>query len=376
MPEWEIVQDVVRGSLAREQAAWQTFTSCRSIEVYTDGSAPVRNPGGPAGFASVIVGFEGLIDGSTPERPAPHARLDLAGYIPKRVAEPLTSNNRAELAGVLAASEALRLLGEMGCAADQAYILSDSQYVVNCANGTWQRKKNTDLWPILDRLTVEVGQRVSGDFALKWVKGHAGNQYNNAADELASRAAFNFDDELYARFRQAQAATGREMPGEWALAQEGKVSTQEPEKANVGNWQKDADYTLVLRTKLDGGGQPDIGRGSAAGTYHIWTKDGRSHEGQVSHQGEHAHDEAEYLTLISALEHILERITRAGRSPGNYTLKIYSRRELMVKQITGEYRVKAPALQYVYAQARVLLDQFKSPEVLWKRSNEIDKLFR
>lgn len=375
MPEWEIVQQVVRDSLVREQEAWQAFKSCRSIEAYTDGSAPVRNPGGPAGFASVIVGFEGLIDISTLQRPTPHARLDLAGYIPKRVAEPLTSNNRAELAGVLAASEALRLLSEMGCDAGQAHILSDSQYVVNCANGTWQRKKNTDLWPILDRLTVEVQRKVPGDFALKWVKGHAGNQYNNVADELATRAAFNFDDKLYARFRDAQVATGREMPGDWALAQQDRVYTQKPQDADVHGWQKDTDYTLVLRTKLDGGGQPDVGRGPAAGFYHIWTKDGRSHEGKVSHQGERAHDEAEYLTLISALEYILDRIKSAGRSPSNYKLKIYSRRELMVKQITGEYKVKAPALQYVYAQARALLDQFKAPEVLWKRSNEIDKLF-
>src|SRR5215210_2017212 len=131
VPEWEVVQEVIRGSLQKEPAAWEAFSGCQAMEVYTDGSAPVRNPGGPAGFSAVIVGFELPISGDITQRPRPTARLDLAGYIPERTDEPLTSNNRAEIAGVLAALAALGL-GKTSRITQQSLVWSDSQYVVLC----------------------------------------------------------------------------------------------------------------------------------------------------------------------------------------------------------------------------------------------------
>ena len=43
----------------------------------------------------------------------------------------------------------------------------------------WQKKKNIDLWNVLDN--VVANHRVSWN----WVKGHASNKYNNRCDELA-----------------------------------------------------------------------------------------------------------------------------------------------------------------------------------------------
>src|SRR5439155_22376084 len=103
----------------------------------------------------ILVGYTDLIGPGKPLPINPSARLDLGGYIPARGTEPLTSNNRAEIAGVLAALEALRHLGQAPHAARRVVIWSDSTYVVNCADGTWRRKKNTDLWPVLDRLVAE-----------------------------------------------------------------------------------------------------------------------------------------------------------------------------------------------------------------------------
>src|SRR5688572_1310253 len=108
--EWELVQRVLESSIENEPAAWEAFARCKAIEIYADGSAPLRNPGGPAGFAAVVVGFAEALDHSKPERPNPRARYELAGYIPERTEEPRTSNNRAEIAAVLAALEALRHL--------------------------------------------------------------------------------------------------------------------------------------------------------------------------------------------------------------------------------------------------------------------------
>src|SRR5207244_1321566 len=81
-------------------------------EAYTDGSAPVRNPGGPAGFSAILVGYTDLIGPGKPLPINPSARLDLGGYVLARAAEPLPSNNRAEIAGVLAALVAVRTLGQ------------------------------------------------------------------------------------------------------------------------------------------------------------------------------------------------------------------------------------------------------------------------
>jgi ribonuclease HI len=249
-----------------------------------------------------------------------------------------------------------------------------------CANGTWKRKKNTDLWPIYDRLTAQVSRALPGVVSLEWVKGHAGNLYNEAADRLATEAAFNFDPAKYSRFRAAQAATGREMPGEDALATPnapvdssgtGAIKYEPSERG--ASWLNGADYALVLQTRMDAK-QQSAGTGIGAGTYRIWAKDGRSRQGDVQHSGQMLHDEAEYRTLIAALSGMIERITSKGRAPKEYALTIYSSRELMVKQLTGEYKVKAPSLQAPYAEARTLLNTFKRAELVWKRGQELTSL--
>ncbi|MEO1045628.1 MAG: ribonuclease HI [Pseudomonadota bacterium] len=103
--------------------------------------------------------------------------------------EPDTTNNRMEL---LAAIEALNALTR-SCAVE---LTTDSVYVrdgiTKWIHG-WQRNgwrtaakkpvKNADLWQRL----VEAVQR--HDISWHWVKGHAGDTYNERADRLASDAA-------------------------------------------------------------------------------------------------------------------------------------------------------------------------------------------
>ncbi len=378
--EWSIVQRAVRESKEREPDTWVALLQCPAIEVYTDGSAPIRNPGGDAGFAAIVVGFSGRISKATSVRPDPIARLNLGGYIPQRKSLPLTSNNRAEMAGIMAAQEALRHLTLMGWSGNQAVIWSDSKYAILCATGAWKRKKNTDLWPIYDRLAAEVQRAVPAGVTLEWVKGHAGNLYNDAADAVATEAAFNFDETRYDRFRAAQAATGREMPGESAfLSDDGSGQTGKSGAAaqalsvgtpQQGGWLNGADYALVLSTRMDAK-QQGAGTGIGTGTYRIWSGDGQSREGSVRHKGQMLHDEAEYHTLIAALSGIVAGITTGSRDPGEYVLTVYSARELMVKQLKGEYKVKAPALQAPYTDARNLLRRFKRIEFFWKRGPEL-----
>ncbi|MEO5953228.1 MAG: RNase H family protein, partial [Chloroflexia bacterium] len=369
--------------LEQEQEAWLAFKDSVCVEVYTDGSAPIKNPGGQCGFAAVVVGFATDVDKSKPARPPAQARLDLGGFVAGRTTEPKTSNNRAEISGLLAAYEAIGNLRRLGCKAQHITIWSDSQYAIYCATGVWQRKKNTDLWPILDKLMQVLGK--NSGVKIKWVRGHAGNEYNEIADELATEAAFNFDKVKYNRYRAAQQATGQEMPGQAALRAvtsggAGASSTASPTRAappadpvmEAIAWSPNADYMLVLNAQLVKGGHPI--RGPRQGEYKLWAKDGRSRSHIMSETYEQAPDEAEYRVLIGALGQIVERMSKAGRTPSDYTLMVYSKQELMVKQLKGEYRVKAPALQYAYAEASTLIKRFKQVDFLYRDARTIKQM--
>ncbi len=132
------------------------------IKVYTDGACS-GNPG-KGGWAAII------IDGDKIEK--------ISGRSEN------TTNNRMELIAVISALKYVK--------AKSLEIYTDSKYtkdgieqwIINWKKNGWkttnkQDVKNKDLWQDLDRLS----QEKSIDW--NWVKGHADNQYNNMADELA-----------------------------------------------------------------------------------------------------------------------------------------------------------------------------------------------
>ena len=137
------------------------------VTVYTDGGAK-PNPGGPGGWAALLISGE-------------HQR-ELSG------AEPATTNNRMELTAAIMALEALK----EPC---QVTLYTDSQYLKNGITlwlPNWLRKgwktsarkavKNRDLWQRLH----DACQRHDIDW--RWVRGHAGNPANQRVDRLASAA--------------------------------------------------------------------------------------------------------------------------------------------------------------------------------------------
>ncbi|MGF1551291.1 MAG: ribonuclease HI [Paracoccaceae bacterium] len=138
------------------------------LYAYTDGACS-GNPG-PGGWGVVL---EAVREGRIARR------RELSG------SEAATTNNRMELMAAIAALEAL----ERPCAIT---LVTDSSYLKDGITGWihgWKRNgwktaqkkpvKNEDLWRRLDAAT----QR--HDVGWEWVKGHAGHEQNERADQLA-----------------------------------------------------------------------------------------------------------------------------------------------------------------------------------------------
>lgn len=146
-----------------------SMTADGKLMVYTDGSS-LNNPG-PGGWAAVIL-----------EQDDPR---ELFGAFRK------TTNNRMELLACIRALEALKGVSQ------PCLLHTDSSYVVNGIEKGWARSwrkrgwrksdgnaaLNSDLWAQLLDLVDEV------PVTFKWVKGHAGNEYNELCDRLAVAAA-------------------------------------------------------------------------------------------------------------------------------------------------------------------------------------------
>jgi ribonuclease HI len=137
-----------------------------AILAYTDGSS-LGNPG-PGGYAAILLETEKKIKKEFSQ-----------GYR-------LTTNNRMELMAVIVALEKLKNPGT------EITIYTDSKYVCDSVEKKWvlgwekkgfKGKKNEDLWR---RFLIQYRKH---KVSFRWVKGHAGNEFNERADELAVAAA-------------------------------------------------------------------------------------------------------------------------------------------------------------------------------------------
>ena len=137
----------------------------KPVVIWTDGACS-GNPG-PGGWGAILT-FNG------------HER-ELCG------GEELTTNNRMELMAAIQALETLTRACDIELHTDSQYLRGG---VMGWIHG-WKRNgwktadkkpvKNVELWQRLD----EVAQRHNVDW--RWVKGHAGHEMNERADELARR---------------------------------------------------------------------------------------------------------------------------------------------------------------------------------------------
>jgi ribonuclease HI len=134
-----------------------------SVAIWTDGACS-GNPG-PGGWGVILV--------------AGQHRKELFG------GEPDTTNNRMELMAAISALEALKKPCEITLHIDSQYVRQGiTQWIHGWKKNGWKTAdkkpvKNAELWQRLEEATkIHL-------IDWQWVKGHAGDEMNERADELA-----------------------------------------------------------------------------------------------------------------------------------------------------------------------------------------------
>ena len=132
-------------------------------KIYTDGACS-GNPG-KGGWAAIILDKKN--------------QLNISG------GESKTTNNRMELMAAIMALKKIKNRSEIIIYTDSRYVKDGiTNWIKKWKLNNWKSSnkkpvKNKDLWIKLDNFCLK--HKVTW----KWVKAHAGNKYNNLADELA-----------------------------------------------------------------------------------------------------------------------------------------------------------------------------------------------
>ena len=135
------------------------------INIYTDGACS-GNPGiGGWGVVILVNKQEILLNGG----------------------DQLTTNNKMELTAAIKALEYFETKKDLTIYTDSKYVKDGIEsWIINWKKNGWKTStkkivKNKELWIQLDNL---INQH---NVTWKWVKGHAGFEFNEKADELARK---------------------------------------------------------------------------------------------------------------------------------------------------------------------------------------------
>jgi ribonuclease HI len=136
-----------------------------TVYIYTDGAC--RGNPGPGGWGA-------LLKFKTTEK-------EIYG------GEQETTNNRMEMTAAIKALKQLKRSCDVVITTDSQYLRKGiTEWIENWKQRNWKTAskkpvKNADLWQQLDALTEK------HHITWKWVKGHAGHDENERADQLANK---------------------------------------------------------------------------------------------------------------------------------------------------------------------------------------------
>ena len=138
------------------------------VEIWTDGACS-GNPG-PGGWGVLL-------------KSGSHEKELYGG-------EPETTNNRMELMAAIQALETVKKGNKVVLHTDSTYVKDGlTKWIFGWKKNGWKTAakkpvKNEDLWKRLDDAAAR-----HRDLEWRWVKGHAGDEGNERADELARKGA-------------------------------------------------------------------------------------------------------------------------------------------------------------------------------------------
>ena len=141
------------------------------IIIYTDGACS-GNPG-KGGWGAVLIN-----EGN---------EKYLSGY------DKMTTNNKMELTATIESLKSIKTKSKIELYTDSQYVKNGiNSWIINWRKNGWKTasKKpvaNKELWIALDECAAK------HEVSWFWVKGHAGNKYNEIADELAVTAMNKLD---------------------------------------------------------------------------------------------------------------------------------------------------------------------------------------
>lgn len=121
---------------------------------------------------------------------------------------------------------------------------------------------------------------------------------------------------------------------------------------------------------FDGGSLGNPGKGY--GSYQIRLGDTIVRHQREDYGNRVTNNQAEYLTLIRALQWLLET---TGEAAGKTRILVNGDSQLVLNQLMGRWKVKNEGLRVLYEQAARLIKQFKDVELVWHpRAKSVERL--
>lgn len=198
------------------------------IIIYTDGGSD-PNPG-IGGWAAIL-------------KSGKHEKV-LTGN------DPATTNNRMELTAAIEALKALKRPCTITFYTDSEYLRKGiTQYIEKWSAKKWKDVRNADLWQTLWPLVKK------HEIEWHWVKGHAGNEYNERVDRLARQArmeitpAEQISDTISKLFLRGS-CKGNPGPGGWGAVLEVKGETTQSSGATPETTNNRMELTAVIEGLL------------------------------------------------------------------------------------------------------------------------------
>ena len=126
------------------------------------------------------------------------------------------------------------------------------------------------------------------------------------------------------------------------------------------------DYTIIFDGGSRNNGSPNS---EGYGSYQL-SVTGKQETKRLQFPTGTTNNEAEYRSLIAALEDLIGRIQHANRPVAEFTLEIRGDSALVINQVQGTWQTKKEHLRPLRDRAQAIIALFKEVEFVWQPREE------